>query len=409
MAERLRQWFGRVGTMRIAGIGILLALFLVCAAAYDARSLAAPYPELDGLARESPMWNFDQLSSYFRRLAEDKGGRYAFDVLSRAALPPGVDFHLLAHVIGDSLYKQQGIAGMSVCTQDFRNACSHSIVINALLTQGESVLPKLAEVCTGAPGGAGAYTMCFHGLGHGVLAYVGYELPKAIELCKRIGTPAYHDEEYYQCVGGTIMEIISGVHDKVAWEAAAKKYFHEDDPLYPCTAPFMPREVQPFCYIYLTPHLFEVAGASLALPTPTHFKKAFEYCERIPEHEQQNRKSCFGGPGKEFIVLARAHDIRNVDQSSDRELAKAAEWCGLAGSAETRHYCDEEAASSLYWGGENDPDAALRFCSLVDETRTEACFGTLFEEARRYAQDPAAFCSLVPETYSEKCRKEIGV
>src|SRR5690606_38758677 len=115
--------------------------------------------------------SFEDLAQRFEALAQEKGAAHAFEVLRRAEIPPNTDLHLMGHRVGDILYQQEGIGGIKYCTQDFRNACSHSIVVGALTEFGESALPQIREACLDAPGGPGAYTMCYHGLGHGVFAF----------------------------------------------------------------------------------------------------------------------------------------------------------------------------------------------------------------------------------------------
>lgn len=410
MSVEYRSWmsgeqarYAPVALILLASLGLFLFLCVFHS--------SEQYPELRGVARTGAEWGFEDASRYFRELAERKGAPYAYDILLRAPLPPGLDLHLLAHVVGDILYKQQGIAGMSVCTPDFRNACSHSVVIGALISSGVSVLPKLGEVCKQAPGGSGAYTMCFHGLGHGVLAFVEYHLPDAVELCKTLGTPEYRDREYVECVGGTIMELISGVHDRVAWQKAATSYFKDDDPLYPCNASFMPAEARPMCYTYLTPHLFEAAGGALSNPTAADFKKAFAFCEAIPMSQSEDRQACLGGPGKEFVVLAPARDIRSIGSMTEDNLRRISSWCSLAPTEEGRFACDGSAVASLYWGGENDAAPALGYCGLMDSPRATNCFDVLFGEAHAYAEGPARaeFCARVPQAYAEACRVRVGV
>lgn len=155
--------------------------------------------------------SFNALEKRFQNLAKEKGAKYAFEVLRRAELPPQTDLHLLGHYVGDELYKQEGVDGIRLCTQDFRNACSHSIVIGTLSEFGEGALPRIRDACKEAPGGSGAYTMCFHGLGHGVLAGYGYELEKTVAFCKKTGTEEYNYREYIECFGGAIMELMGGV------------------------------------------------------------------------------------------------------------------------------------------------------------------------------------------------------
>ena len=204
--------------------------------------------------------SFDALGAFFVRLAEEKGAVYAFEVLKRAELPPNTDAHLLGHIVGDELYKQEGIAGMRFCTPDFRNACSHTVVIGALLEEGMAVFDKVHDACRRAPGGAGAYTMCFHGFGHGALAYAGYEVSDAVPLCARVATDAAEGREYTECIGGITMEMVSGIHDRDLWLPMKQKYMPTEDPLTLCRNDAFPNEVKHMCYIYITPQLFEAAG-----------------------------------------------------------------------------------------------------------------------------------------------------
>jgi hypothetical protein len=271
------------------------------------------------------------------------------------------------------------VDGMKFCTPHFRNACSHTIVVGAFLEFGEGALPLVKEACTKAPGGKGAYAMCFHGLGHGILAYSGYNMEKTVSLCQKFGTEKHRFAEYTECVGGSIMEIISGGgHDRTLWEEQRKVYLRADKPLEPCSLDIIPEKAKPLCYLYLSPHLFQSAGADLAKPQPEHFEKAFQYCDQIPEEQKTNRDACFGGMGKEFIVLVRERDIRNMDDMNDEQLKKVIEWCGLAKSQDGVRSCEMSALRSLYWGGENGIAVPTRFCEVMPEGENqENCFSTL--------------------------------
>jgi hypothetical protein len=395
---------GRLGRTSL----VILALVLVNAglAAYLLGGMAEPgYSEVDLIAQGGG--SFKDLSNRLTEIAEEKGALYAFEVLKRAPLPPNVDVHLLGHIVGDILYKQKGAKGILDCTDDFRNACSHTIVIGTLLEKGPESFGEIVDLCKQAPGGSGAYTMCFHGLGHGVLAYNEYELPLAVKMCEMSGTQR---REYEECVGGAIMEMIGGVHDPEVWQEKVKKYFKESDPLYPCNAEFMPERVRGMCYTYLTPHLFTSAGGDLGSPTPRDFEKAFTYCEPL---SGSDRQVCFAGFGKEFVVLAQERDIRAIDKMSDKQLSKVYEWCSLARPEDGEAACVGSALSSIFWGGENDPAASVRFCSLAPvETRSE-CFDALFGNAVSYLHptDPAraAICDTVPNDLKESCVRKLSI
>jgi hypothetical protein len=364
-----------------------------------------PYAEAGSIGRN--VSSFKELSARFASLARAKGAVYAFTVLQRAKLPPNTDLHLLGHVVGDELYKQKGVAGIADCTQDFRNACSHSIVIGALTEfGGEKALSLIRSACTKAPGGVGAYTMCYHGLGHGVFAFYEYDLGKAISFCKRTGTTEYRNREYIECVGGAVMELMGGGgHDHDLWLVARNKYLNPADPLAPCMSSVIPDAVKAQCLTYLTPRLFELAGADLGAPDPTLFPKAFGFCDVIPKVRQGLRDACMGGFGKEFIPLAGARDIRRVDAFSDDEYRTAAEWCMLSAPDDGKRACVKQALASIFWGGENDPQASFRFCKGAPENLRGACYEELASDIAQYTSGSrrAELCAQIPEQSRATC------
>ena len=354
---------------------------------------------------------FDTVGKFFLNIANERGAVYAFEILKRAQIPPNIDIHLVGHLIGDELYKQQGIEGMKYCTHDFRNACSHTVVIGALLEDGLSVLDQVHDVCKKAPGGSGAYTMCFHGFGHGVLAYTEYDVADATELCRQVGTKEFSNREYHECAGGITMEMVSGIHDPDLWAKKRLEYVREDDPLALCKNDAFPDDVKPMCYVYITPEIFTAAGADLNTPNPDTFKKAFSYCAALPVSEVSNREACFGGLGKEFVVLVQDRDIRKINETPDEKLARIDTWCALAGEGDGQQSCLTYALNSLYWGGENDANVSIRFCGLLSEdgNRTQ-CFEQLISNVSFFVRDSAYrehFCSALPDEFMSQCRARL--
>lgn len=375
----------------------------------------ADYHEV--LSLRGQQLNFTQLSKFFSKLAQDKGGEYAYKALAYATslsyIPSNIDTHLLGHVVGDELYKQQGLEGMKYCTDDLRNACSHSIVVGGLLAEGIEAINKMVDICHQAPGGKGAYRMCVHGLGHGVLAYADYNMRKAVELCKPIATSSdYSNMEFKECLGGITMEMMAGVNDKQAWEKQKVNYFKVDDPLAPCDMDFIPVGAAEICYNFLTPHLFEAAGADLGHPLPVHYENAFKFCEKIPPNQIENRESCFGGFGKEFVVLVNERNVQSIENMSDEKLRKIYDWCNLAPS-EGIEPCLDSALQSLYWGGENNRYIAIRFCDAMGKIEDQAfCMEHLISAVGYYISDTnyqKEFCSEIPESYREQCRFKLKV
>lgn len=386
------------------------AIFCVAALTLSAgllyiSSYSGLYPEAMILGQG--VSSFEDLSDKFEELARSKGAVYAFKVLKVASLPPNTDLHLLGHRVGEILYEQKGVGGIAGCTQDFRNACSHTIVIGALNEYGSAGAgPLIKDACTKAPGGPGAYTMCFHGLGHGVFAYFAYSLPETISFCRKFGTSEYNNQEYTECVGGAIMELVGGGgHDHEQWLLARKKYLITN-PLSPCMDGVIPHDAKEICLTYLTPRLFELTGADIGNPSPETFPTAFRFCEAISPREDKLRKQCFGGFGKEFIPLVGSRDIRDISKYSDEQFIQAVEWCLLAPHKEAQEACIGDALESVFWGGENDPDTAFRFCDLVsDDGATVACFKRLSDAIVRYIESPLRehLCGRLPSQLRESC------
>ncbi|MEX2090764.1 MAG: hypothetical protein WD989_01365 [Candidatus Paceibacterota bacterium] len=398
-------------TLAIAGF-IIVNMFLVLSfletGSGPARAdLAAVKEDLEDFKSKN-LKSFKDLSEYFSGLAEAKGAVYAYELLKIAPVPPNTDMHLLGHVVGDLLYRQEGVKGIYKCTQDFRNACSHTIVVGLFFEKGEAALEEMADICRKAPGSGGAYTMCFHGLGHGILAYNDYNLEKTVAMCSKVGTSQYQNREIGECIGGSIMEIIGGgFHDQEAWKRERQKYLKKEQPLYPCNSDLIIEEGRHLCYSYLTPHLFVSAGADLGNPSPLNFEKAFTFCDKLPAHNTQDRLACFAGFGKEFVALVKSRDIRKINELSDDEMKKIHLWCSLAKVGDGTTHCLMGAMASIFWGGENDPKVSIRYCLLLDESRQDACFNVLVSEAFRNMgpQWTRSLCLDFPDKHKSKCPK----
>jgi hypothetical protein len=404
MVLKSKRYIHRIGWVHILAAALIaINIFL----GYELiKSDKQPYYEASEISKTN--YSFAELTKYFTNLSNKKGAVYAFEILKRADVPPNIDIHLLGHTIGDILYKQQGAKGIYYCTQDFRNACSHTIVIGTLLEKGPQSVQEIVKLCKEAPGGKGAYNMCFHGLGHGVLAYNEYELPKAVDMCNTIGNSI--GREAVECIGGTIMEMVSGVHDKEMWQEKSKVYFKKEDPVYPCSASFIPKEAKFICFNYLTTHIWEAAGADIGHPTPTDYKKAFQYCWPLTG---DSRVSCFDGFGKEFLTLAQNRDIRRVDKMTDEQFSKVLDWCELAGREDGKKFCMMGALHSLFWGGENDPFASVRFCKVAETRKLgAACFSELLSITNYFISNPImrqSLCSAYPEAYSRECFNSLSL
>lgn len=159
------------------------------------------------------------------------------------------------------------------------------------------------------------------------------------------------------------------------------------------------------CYIYITPFLFEAAGADLGRPLPPEFERGFAFCKELPDGSKE-RKMCFSGFGKEFLVLAQDRDVRAIESMNADQMYLVLSWCELAHDEEGTSECILSAVYSAYWGGENKPDAAILLCSVAESSYQEGCFEGLTEEVGEYVDDTAYrsdYCTKIPEQYREHC------
>ncbi|MEQ1678394.1 MAG: hypothetical protein ABL876_16990, partial [Chitinophagaceae bacterium] len=261
------------------------------------------FPEIEEISSVS--WDYDSYVAYFTDLAEKKGARYAFDVLIEAPMPHGVDIHEIGHHIGYVLYEQKGIGGISECTEALQNACAHAVIIQTLIEHGLSALGEVANVCAEAPGGRGAYAVCFHGVGHGILAYLDYDYKSAVSECRNVydsvrlaeGPPRIENIEnvWLQCVSGATMELMQGSHDVLMREKMQEVYMPASDVRMPCNASYVPDEVRSACYTYVTGRFFEAAGATRGIPSPEFYPKTFSYCEKITATDAKSIDACYRG------------------------------------------------------------------------------------------------------------------
>lgn len=366
------------------------------------------YPESEFIGGRS--WAYQELADYVTTIAEQKGAPYAYGVLRVAPIPESIDIHLLGHAVGDVLYAQRGVDGITECAHDFRNACSHAIVTGLFSENGEAAFPEIAEICERAPGGQGAYALCYHGLGHGVLAYVGYDFSRAVSICKHAETAYYHRGAYQECVGGAVMEMLgTGSHNKALWEMQRKRYFNEENPTALCSGLWMDDIARPTCYQYLTPYLLIAVGSGLNGAVNEDYQKAFLLCNRIPETEVASRNACYAGFGKEFVAFVPGPSMKNASPSSlaDHQFKKIYERCLLADNIAGVRSCIRGVLNTLYWGGEYPDVAAIQFCSLiVDDTYQEACFSHLIGAVLRYvsnSSERSSFCGRLPLPYQDQC------
>ncbi|MEL6804242.1 MAG: hypothetical protein AAFO91_10715, partial [Bacteroidota bacterium] len=143
----------------------------------------------------------EQVVFWSERIAE-MGGYQAYELFSKFYSESEIGIqHENAHFFGEALYAIEGIKGVVVCDARFAFGCYHSFFGFALLDQGLGILTDLDQACIEVYGRKGLG--CQHGIGHGVLAELGYDkLDESLEACRTLDW----DGPIGGCTSGVFME-----------------------------------------------------------------------------------------------------------------------------------------------------------------------------------------------------------
>src|SRR5262249_59967534 len=120
------------------------------------------------------------------------------------------DCHLIAHAIGAGAYVRYHDPGKAfVAAGNLATTCNsgfyHGVLQRALhgVVQGQ-LLAVAKRLCSSQAVKQNffVYSQCVHGLGHGLMIYTGYDLPKALATCDELTERV----EQSTCTGGVFME-----------------------------------------------------------------------------------------------------------------------------------------------------------------------------------------------------------
>jgi hypothetical protein len=119
----------------------------------------------------------------------------------RYAKEPFGNQHLLAHMWGSLLYSKEGLNGIENCDSSFAFGCYHGFLGNAIATNGLTIVSDIDKKCIEAYGALG--TGCQHGIGHGILEYLGHDqLQKSLDSCLQTAQA----NPLFGCTSGVFME-----------------------------------------------------------------------------------------------------------------------------------------------------------------------------------------------------------
>lgn len=281
--------------------------------------------------------------AYWEGQIKRLGGNAAYQEFARSvATSTPQSQHAQAHIFGGALYQVEGLSGLATCDSQFSFGCFHESLGRAISSLGLSVVTQLNEECF--KGAGNAPLACQHGIGHGIVAYIGYDLSslkKSLAICKTL--PGIHPVG--GCYGGAYMEF--NMRTMLGSEGSPRE--DNSDLLSPCDR--LDASDQPACYFWqpLWWHIvFDRQGIHDQLK---NYTKIGALCADVPV---DSRSRCFEGIGNNIPVdIQAATSVEEVG----RNLCVAA-----APVIEDRVHCLSFLAKSLLNGGAGIKGDALLVC-----------------------------------------------
>lgn len=207
----------------LATIGVLCLLFVFVTEGERSESNYTHITPSEDVAAFRAQWG-----AY---LEAHDGEALLFEIEERFKEDGPYDQHFAAHIAGELLYEHDGADALSVCTSLYGFGCYHGFISSAISEGGEAAIEKLDRTCVEALGAPLETETCQHGVGHGILEYVGYtNVDAALALCKETDDilPALG------CKSGVYMEYFNPMSDTVADAQSLVPTFDSRDPLSVC-------------------------------------------------------------------------------------------------------------------------------------------------------------------------------
>ena len=234
------------------------------------------------------------------RLLADRSATIA---LAEVAASPSDKCHTLTHWIGQVLYRRTGDAprAFQECTGTCFGGCYHGVVEGYLKNQSGPDPAGLAGVCDEiSDHGSGLFQDCLHGLGHGMMALTGDELPQSLAICDQFTKPD-------DCYLGVFMENSTSPTNP----DHPSKFLNPKDPLYPCND--LPEKYLKTCYTAQSNYFYVLSRGD--------WSKTIDLCLSVPTAYQEGCVSYIGGNVIFFGQADKLDDICN--KLADKSLVQA--------------------------------------------------------------------------------------
>jgi plastocyanin len=321
----------------------------------------------------------DTLNSFLRkfgikeamdRLVQESGGGSTFDC------------HQEAHTIGRLGFEVEGEEAFPSCDASCHSGCYHGAMESFLNKEGTTDLAdNIDRICQKFGTSFGIFE-CLHGVGHGVLAYLDYDLPGALKQCGGLSNSFAQSS----CYGGLFMEnILTGQGLGASEKGHITNWVNRTDPYYPCDKIDQASDIQYQCWQMQTSWMLTMAGYN--------FDTVIKQCLKAPVGFIP---VCFKSLGRDIA----GHTLRNPEKIAS-----------LCAKVEGRYYddCMTGALNVIvdFWGPALK-DQASQLCRLLKEPHKETCYHTLSGRIGQLTNDPKerlTLCNTMEEPYRDFCAK----
>lgn len=323
--------------------------------------------------------SLDEQAKLYEALIERVGPGEAQEELVGSGLPFTGQTHLLNHVVGDYLYDHFGASGLIYCKDYFLSSCYHGFLIKAIGRGGLQEVEKVMEECKKA--GPGVDAQCAHAMGHGFLAWQGYEnLIPALKLCDKLGQDI-EGFPLFNCRDGVFMENIWAVHEDGT--PSPDRWVREDDPVYPCNDPRIEDAYRRACWSNQPSLMYQLFGRDI--------EKVGQACLAVENPVLQ--KTCFDGLARQIQPLTKG------------SVSLSFSLCALMPSGWV-DFCVITLAASGF--GVGDREIPFQLCAQIDSSVSKKeCYHTLSGMVRFYArsfQERKQWCEKIKdETFRRGC------
>lgn len=307
---------------------------------------------------------------------------------------PTVDDHQIAHKIGRKTAEIFGVRGKAflLCSTAFNYGCQHGFFEYAL-GKTDSARDAARKIC-GSLESDPSYSSkfkfyCYHGVGHGVMMAMAYDLPKSLATCDSLASSVGVDG----CWQGVFMENVNaGMKGE-----ARKGVFQEENPMAPCSV--VAEKYRHECFINHAGWLMGIFHNDV--------KSASASCLKAPK---DSISVCLQSIG--LMVTNPSWQTSLAPNSEGKPFDETAWKLCRQFPSSYQEDCMTGAVDNILNFDELDLTRASRFCGGADETLKTICYQRIGMDLRAQVTDSAVVvqkCKTFKDAFSKACLAGAGL